>query len=41
MLFMDITVVIKNMDCLEIIDCVVAMEIIVITAINSVPALLS
>jgi hypothetical protein len=37
MLFIDITVVMKTMDCLEIMDCVVAMEIIFITAIIARP----
>lgn len=37
MLFMDITVVIKTMDFLESMDCVVAMEIIFITAIIARP----
>ena len=37
MLFMDIRVVMKTMDFLESIDCVVAMEIIFITAIIARP----
>lgn len=37
MLFMDIRVVMKTMDFLESMDCVVATEIIFITAIISRP----
>lgn len=37
MLSMDITVVIKTMDYMESMDCVVAMEIIFITAIIARP----
>lgn len=37
MLFMDIIVVMKTMDYMESMDCVVAMEIIFITAIIARP----
>lgn len=37
MLSMDITVVMKTMDCMESMDYVVAMEIIIITAIIARP----
>jgi len=37
MLFMDIRVVMKIMDCMESTDCIVAMEIIFITAIIARP----